>query len=202
MRILIACEESAVVREAFKKKGHDVWSCDLLPSRVNGRHYKCDIRYVLPLQWDMLIAFPPCTYLTTTGNKWMKPEYASRFPDRPAQRQAAVGFFMLLANANIERIAIENPVGIMSSLWRKPNQIVHPYFFGEPQKKATCLWLKNLPLLKPTNMVEPEKIKFSDGNYAKWHVETSKLPPHLRSRERSKTFQGLADAMSEQWGCL
>lgn len=151
-------------------------------------------------QWDLIIAHPPCTYLTLAGNKWFKSEYKDRFPERAKQREAAVEFFMQFANADCDRIAIENPVGIMSSRWRKPDQYIEPYFFGEPEKKKTGLWLKGLPTLKPTNIVDPIIVHCASGaNEPRWHMETMKLPKEERSRARSKTFPGIARAMAEQW---
>ena len=152
-------------------------------------------------KWDLIIAHPPCTYLTLAGNKWFKPEFADRFPDRQKQRKEAVVFFMAIANAYCDKIAIENPVGVMSSQWRKPDQYIEPYMFGDPEKKKTGLWLKGLPLLKPTNIVEPVIIHCKSGaNEPRWHMETMHLPKAERSRARSRTFIGIAEAMAEQWG--
>lgn len=151
-------------------------------------------------KWDLIIAHPPCTYLTLAGNKWFKSEYKDRFPERAKQREDAVEFFVQFANADCDHIAIENPVCIMSSRWRKPDQYVEPYFFGEPEKKKTGLWLKGLPLLIPTNVVEPVIIHCASGaNEPRWHMETMKLQKEERSRARSKTFPGIAKAMAEQW---
>ena len=151
-------------------------------------------------KWDLIIAHPPCIYLTLAGNKWFKPEFADRFPDRQKQRMEAVDFFMAIANADCDRIAIENPVGVMSSKWRKPDQYIEPYMFGDPEKKKTGLWLKGLPLLKPTNIVEPVIIHCKSGaNEPRWHMETMHLSKEERSRVRSKTFLGIARAMAEQW---
>jgi hypothetical protein len=168
------------------------------------------VREILNDGWDLMIAHPPCTYLTVTGNKWMKPEFADRFPTRQQDRREAVEFFMAMANAPIERIAIENPVGIMSSVWRKPDQIIQPHYFGDEERKTTCLWLKNLRGLrwaaqdtlfeKQTN-VEPRLYTYADGRTdGMWHVETMKLEPSERAKARSKTFEGIAEAMAEQWG--
>lgn len=200
MRVLIACEESGVVREAFRAKGHDAFSCDLLPSD-SPYHFQDDVLPYLIGRWDLMIAHPPCTYLTTTGNKWFKPEYKERFPNREEQRKQAIRFFKYLTGAPIERIAIENPVGIMSTIFRKPDQIIQPYEFGDPHAKKTCLWLKNLPKLVATNIVEPEYVTFKSGKrMAKWYVDAANLPPDERERVRSRTFQGIANAMAEQWG--
>lgn len=202
MRVLIACEESQVVTKAFRELGHEAYSCDTEPCSGGHPewHIQDDVLKHLNDGWDLMIAHPPCTFLTVTGNKWMKPEYRDRFPDRPRQREEAVQFFMDLYNADIPRIAIENPVGIMSTRFRKPDQYIHPYYFGDPHSKKTGLWLKNLPLLKPTKMVEPQMYTYKDGRKDPiWHVETMKLPPKERARARSKTFPGFANAMAEQW---
>ena len=179
-------------------------SCDLVPTDVPGPHYEGDVMDIITDNWDLLIAFPPCTYLTLTGNKWFKPEFADRFPERHQQRKDAIDFFMKIANMPIPRIAIENPIGIMSSHYRKPDQIIQPWQFGFPTTKATCLWLKGLPLLKPTNIVEKGEVVISkSGNrMSKWYYETSKLPLKngARAKARSVTFQGVADAMADQWG--
>lgn len=200
MRILVACEFSGTVRDAFARRGHDAWSCDLLPSETPGNHIQGDALALLDNGWDLMIAHPPCTYLTVTGNKWMKPEYAHRFPNRKQQRAEAIHFFMTLAQARIHKIAIENPVGIMSTSWRPADQYIHPYQFGGPHSKRTGLWLKNLPPLKPTCIVEPQFYTYKDGRRDPlWHVETMKLPPLERMKARSKTFPGIAEAMAEQW---
>lgn len=205
MNVLIGCEESGVVRDAFRKLGHDAWSCDILPCSGDPTyHLQMDIFEAIKLkQWDLAVFHPPCTYLTTTGNKWMKPEFQDRFPDRIQQRKDAVKFFIDLYNADIPKIAIENPVGVMSSEWRKPDQYVHPYYFGDPHSKKTGLWLKNLPKLVPTDIVEPQYYIYKNGGRDPiWHVETMKLPPDERSKARSRTFQGFADQMAAQWGNL
>lgn len=203
MNILIGCEESGIVRDAFRKLGHDAWSCDILPCSGNPEyHLQMDVFDAIKLkQWDLAIFHPPCTYLTITGNKWMKPEFKERFPEREQQRKDAVKFFIDLYNSDIPRIAIENPVGVMSTEFRKPDQYVQPYYFGDPHSKKTGLWLKNLPLLVPTNIVEPQFYIYKNGGRDPiWHVETLKLPPAERSIARSKTFQGFADQMALQWG--
>lgn len=208
IKILIACEESQVVTKAFREKGFEAYSCDLLPTSGNHPewHIKDDVIKVINREsWDCIIAHPPCTYLSVTGNKWMKPEFKYRFPNREQQRKDAIDFFMGLANADCEYIAIENPVSIMSTIWRKPDQYVHPYYFGDPHSKKTGLWLKGLPLLKPTNMVEPKMYVYQSGKKAgrtdpMWHMETLKLSPEERSIARSKTFPGFGAAMASQWG--
>lgn len=203
MRVLIACEESQEVTKAFRAKGHEAYSCDLQPCSGGHPewHYEGSVFDIINDGWDLMIAHPPCTYLTVTGNKWMKPEFRDRFPNRHEQRREAIAFFLRLYKAHIYRIAIENPVGIMSTVFRKPDQYVHPYYFGCPHSKKTGLWLKNLPKLQPTELVEPEMYIYKDGRKdPMWHVETMKLPPIERSRIRSKTFPGIAKAMADQWG--
>lgn len=216
MKVLIACEESQRVCIAFRKRGHEAYSCDIqepsgghhewhilgdaLRAIEGGRITTMDGKTHDIGRWDLLIAHPPCTYLTLAGNKWFKPEFADRFPDRQKQRKEAVEFFMAFANADCDRIAIENPVGIMSSQWRKPDQYIEPYMYGDPEKKKTGLWLKGLPLLKPTNIVEPVIIHCKSGaNEPRWHIETMHLPKEERSRVRSQTFPGIAEAMASQW---
>jgi hypothetical protein len=209
MRVLVACEYSGVVRDAFKEKGHDAWSCDLLPTEVPGNHFQEDVRNVLDKGWDLLIAHPTCTYLSSSSAQWyyhpedkMLPISQRRphpkYPNRAKDKQEAIEFFMLFAKSNIPKVCIENPIGIMSTIYRKPDQIVHPYWFGEPHSKSTCLWLKNLPKLKPTNMVEPEFDILSNGKkIPKWY----NLPPSAdRGKLRSKTFQGIAKCMADTWG--
>ena len=179
-------------------------SCDLVPTDAPGPHYQGDVMDIINEGWDLLIAFPPCTYLTLTGNKWFKPEFANRFPERHQQRKDAVNFFMKIANMPIPKIAIENPIGVMSRIYRRPDQIIQPWQFGFPTTKATCLWLKGLPTLKPTNIVDKGEVVISkSGNrMSKWYYETSKLPlkDGTRAKARSVTFQGVADAMADQWG--
>jgi len=202
MRVLVACEESQRVCIAFRERGHEAYSCDVLDCSGGHPewHIKDDVLRHLD-GWDLIIAHPPCTYLTTTGNKWFKPEYRDRFPNRVKQRDDAICFFMALVNAPCPRIAVENPVGIMSSVYRKPNQYIQPFWFGDAERKRTGLWLKNLPLLVPTDMVEPKIYYCSSGaTEPNWHMDTMKLPKEERSRARSKTFPGIAKAMAEQWG--
>ena len=214
MRVLVACEESGTVRDAFIRMGHYAISCDLKDTRVPGPHYKGSVFDIINDGFDIMIAHPPCTYLTVTGNKWMKDEYKDRFPTRKQDREDAVEFFMKLANAPIPRICLENPVGIMSTRWRKADQLIHPYFFGDEAMKATCLWLKNLPKLvhqkepdlfsgETTHVSKGEQVVFKSGKkMAKWYVEAAKLNSHDRSEVRSVTFQGIANAMAQQWGNL
>lgn len=198
MKVLVACEFSGIVRDAFIAKGHKAMSCDLLDTERKGPHYTGDVLDILKDGWDLMIAHPPCTYLCISGNKWFLPEYKSKFPQRAEQRKDAIAFFMALALAPIERICIENPVGIMSSIYGRPDQIIQPFQFGHKEPKRTCLWLKGLPLLKPTNIVEPEYVVLSSGKkIPKWY---SNAPVKGRNYYRSKTFQGIADAMADQWG--
>jgi hypothetical protein len=203
LKVLVACEFSGVVREAFRKRGHDAWSCDLLDTEIPSEyHWKGDVLNIInDYGWDLMIAHPPCTYLCVTGNKWFKPQYKDRFPDRDNQRKQAVEFFFKLANADIPRICIENPIGIISTAWRKPDQIIQPFQFGHSEPKKTCLWLKNLPLLKSTKIVEPDyHITKSGKRVPRWYYEPSYTKERQTMRER--TFQGIADAMAWQWGNL
>lgn len=207
MKILVACEESQAVCKEFRKLGHEAYSCDILP--CSGGHPEWHLQQdVLPLlkeKWDMIIAFPPCTYLTVTGNRWFNIDrYGEKAIQRHKDRKEAIDFFMAFANADCERIAIENPVGIMSSEWRKPNQIINPWQFGDAFEKKTCLWLKGLPELKPTNIVEiPPRKKFDSGkSMPSWYAELWHLPKEERAKLRSKTFPGIAKAMAEQWGSV
>jgi hypothetical protein len=204
MRVLVACEFSGAVRDAFIRGGHDAMSCDLLPNETLGPHYQGSVMDILGDGWDLMVAHPPCTYLTLTGNKWFRPEFAERFPTRHQDRADAVEFFMALVSAPIPKIAIENPIGIMSSRYRKPNQIIQPWQYGHETTKATCLWLKGLPNLMPTNIVSKGEVVVSkSGNrMSRWYYETSMLPLKngIRAKARSVTFQGIADAIADQWG--
>ena len=183
LKVLIACEYSGAVRDEFTKLGHDAMSCDLLDSEAPGNHYQGDVRDVIDYPWDIMIAHPPCTHLSVSGARHFNGKKSD------GRQQSAVSFFMMLAKADIPMIAIENPVCIMSSLWRKPDQIIQPWQFGHGETKATCLWLKGLPLLKETNIV--------DGREARIH----KMPPSAdRWKERSKTYKGIAAAAADQWG--
>jgi site-specific DNA-cytosine methylase len=181
MKVLIACEFSGIVREAFAKRGHDAYSCDLLPTEITGQHIQGDVLGILNDGWDLMIAHPPCTHLAVSGARWFK--------NKQREQKEAIGFFMALAEAPINKICIENPIGIMSTVYRKPDQIIQPWQFGHGEVKATCLWLKELPLLKPTNIVE--------GRIARIHKEP---PSPDRWKNRSRTYQGIAEAMAEQWG--
>jgi hypothetical protein len=181
MKVLVACEFSGIVRDSFIAKGHDAVSCDLLPTERPGPHIQGDVLEVLNDGWDMMIAHPPCTHLAVSGARWFK--------DKKKEQEDAITFFIILATyAYIPKITVENPIGIMSTHFRKPDQIVQPWMFGHGETKATCLWLKGLPKLQPTNMV--------DGREGKvW-----KMPPSKnRWKDRSRTYQGIADAMANQW---
>lgn len=181
MKVLIACEYSGTVREAFSKLGHDAWSCDLLETEIPGNHYKGDVKDILCECWDLMIAHPPCTHLAVSGARWFK--YKQK------EQAEALAFVRLLLDAPIERIALENPISIISSRVRKPDQIIQPWQFGHGETKATCLWLQNLPKLQPTNIVEGREQRI-------W-----KMPPgENRWKERSRTFEGIARAMANQWG--
>lgn len=223
MKVLVACEESQRVCIAFREKGHEAYSCDI--QGCSGGHPEWHIPGdVLPIlngntkfitqdgtlheisgKWDMIIAHPPCTYLTVTGNRWFNIEkYGKKAIKRYEQRKEAIQFFFRIVNANCDKIAIENPIGIMSTVWEKPTQIIQPFMFGEPFEKRTCLWLKNLPKLNSTKLViPPERIKFKSGKtMPEWYAKLWALPKEEREKERSKTFIGIARAMAEQWGNL
>lgn len=205
MRILLACEESQAVCQEFRKLGHDAFSCDILEcSGPNPEwHIKGDVLEVIKHGWDMMIAFPPCTHLAVSGARHFEQK------KQDGRQKAGIDFFMSMINAPIPKIAVENPIGIMSSLYRKPDQIIHPYYFGDSFSKSTCLWLKGLPKLKHVRMEDsllfPEEVThvgrgefvtFSSGKkMAKWYNEASG-----NGHIRSKTFPGIAKAMSEQWG--
>ena len=204
-KILVACEESQAVTVAFRNIGHEAFSCDILPASGGHPewHLQEDVTAVLSEHWDMILAFPPCTYLTVTGNRWFNIErYGAKAIQRHKDREEAVAFFMLFANADCPKVAIENPVGIMSSRWRKPDCIIQPYQFGDPYEKKTCLWLKGLAPLQPTNVVAPpNRTQFRSGKtMPTWYAEAWQLPKAERAKLRSKTFPGIAKAMAEQWG--
>ena len=194
LRVLVACEYSGKVREAFRRLGHDAWSCDLLPADDGSPyHIQGDVLPVLGQDWDMMVGFPPCTHLASSGARW----FAAKRAD--GRQQQGIDFFMALANADIPMIALENPVGIMSTQYRKPDQIIQPWQFGHEATKTTCLWLKGLPKLIPTNIVGKGERHVTKGGKSlpKWY----NLPPSKdRWKIRSETFQGIADAMAQQWG--
>lgn len=186
MKVLVACEYSGTVRDAFSRAGHDAWSCDILPTESPGQHYQGDVRDILGNGWDMMVAHPPCTYLSVSGMHW-----TTRGLRDPKLTEDALEFVQLLLNADIPRIALENPVSIISTRIRKPDQIVQPWMFGHGETKATCLWLKNLPKLVPTDVVDGREQKM-------WKMS----PGKDRWKKRSKTYQGIANAMAAQWGTI
>lgn len=221
MKVLVACEESQAVTIELRALGIEAYSCDII--ECSGGHPEWHISQdVLPLlngscdfktcddkphhiegKWDIIIGFPPCTYLTVTGNRWFNVErYGEKAIQRQKDREFGIWFFMQIANADCKKIAIENPVGIMSTEWRKPNQIIQPYMFGDPFEKKTCLWLKGLEPLIETKRVEPPKRKeFASGkSMPSWYAEAWHLPKEERAKLRSKTFPGIAKAMAMQWG--
>ncbi|MEK0324186.1 MAG: hypothetical protein QQN63_00650 [Nitrosopumilus sp.] len=205
MRVLVACEESQAVTKELRAIGHEAFSCDILESSGGHPewHLQEDVTEILKQKWDMIIAFPPCTYLTVTGNRWFNiDKYGDKAIKRHNDRKDAVDFFMLFANANCDKIVIENPVGVMSSIWRKPDQIIQPYQFGDAFEKRTCLWLIGLPILKYTNIVTPpSRTKFKSGkSMPAWYADAWRLPKEERAKLRSKTFPGIASAMALQWG--
>ena len=196
MRVLIACEYSGTVRDAFRAAGHDAMSCDLLPTDKPGPHYQGDVFDIIRDNWDMMIAHPPCTYLCSSGLHWNK-----RRPERAAQTEAALAFVEALLDAPIPRIALENPIGCIGTRIRKADQTIQPWQFGHDASKATCLWLKGLPPLTPTQTIAPRLV----GGRKRWGNQTdsgqNKLPPSAdRWKIRSATYQGIADAMAAQWG--
>jgi hypothetical protein len=196
MKVLIACEYSGRVRDAFIARGHDAVSCDLLPTDTPGPHYVGNVQDILADRWDMMIAHPPCTYLCSSGLHWN-----TRRPERAQMTEDALDFVRMLIDAPIPRIAIENPTGCISTRIRKPDQIIHPYQYGHGASKKTCLWLKNLPLLRPTEYVEPRIV---DGKN-RWANQTDSgqnrlTPSPDRWKIRSETYKGIARAMANQWG--
>lgn len=234
MKVLVACEESQRVCSAFRARGHEAYSCDIIDPSGNHPewHIKGDVLPILsppkdimltsyppkypPIRfktmdgqehsvdkWDLIIAHPPCTYLTVTGNRWFNIEkYGDKARERWRLREEAIKFFMAFANADCDRIAIENPIGVISTAWRKPDQIVEPWWFGDPFEKKTCLWLKGLPKLVKSNEVTPEeRVRVSDTRtMPAWYNKAYGLPPAERAKLRSQTFPGFAEAMAEQWG--
>jgi site-specific DNA-cytosine methylase len=210
-RILIACEESDEVRGRFEALGFDAWSCDLQPNRnPKAKHYQCSVFDILNDGWDAMLAFPPCTHLAASGAQWFEQKI------KDGRQQMGIDFFMAMVNAPIKYIAVENPVGIMSNLYKPPTQIIQPYFFGDEAQKTTCLWLKNLPPLyhnaQPnlfddniTHVAKGEFIEFINKKgkkikQPKWYADALNLKPNERSKVRSKTFAGIANAMATQWG--
>lgn len=180
LKVLVACEFSGIIRTAFRSKGHEAWSCDLLPVEDNGEHLQGDVRNYIDNGWDLMIAHPPCTYLAVSGARWFK--------NKRKEQENALAFVNFLLNASIKYIAVENPISIISSKIRKPDQIIHPWQFGHGETKATCLWLKNLPKLIPTKIVKERepRVHFESPSIDRW-------------KRRSRSFSGIAKAMSEQW---
>lgn len=200
MKILVACEESQVVTAAFRAKGHEAYSCDILPTSgdLPDWHIQGFLEDAIGegSEWDMIIAFPPCTDLCVSGARHFEKKR------KDGRQQYAESFFMMIANRSCQRIVIENPVGIMSTKWRKPDQIIQPWQFGDPFTKTTCLWLKGVQPLVPTNIVDKgERTFFKSGkNHPKWYADALALSPSERAKARSKTFPGIAQAMADQWG--
>ena len=197
MKILVACEESQAVTIRLRALGHEAYSCDIMECSGGHPewHLQQDVTEVLKQSWDMIIAFPPCTHLAVSGAAWFE---AKR---KDGRQQQGIDFFMMFADLDCPRVAIENPVGIMSTIWRKPDQIIQPYQFGDAFEKKTCLWLKGLPHLVHTNLVEPPpRTTYASGkSMPTWYADAFKLSPQERSKARSKTFPGIADAMAQQW---
>ena len=201
MRVLVGCEFSGIVRDAFAARGHEAWSCDIIPSETLGNHFQCDVREVLSMNWDIGIFHPPCTYLSHAANGvW-------NAPGRASLREEAMEFFMLFINSSIPRVCVENPVGYPNTVYRRPDQIIHPYYFGEPQLKRTCLWLKNLPKLwywreddlfgqrTMTDHPEPTYIDKTARGRKRYFTDA------LHDKQaRSKSFSSIARTMAEQWG--
>ena len=214
MRILIACEESDEVRGRFEKLGFDAWSCDIQPNRnPNAKHFQCNLFDIIEDNWDAMIAFPPCTHLAVSGAAWFEQKR------KDGRQKQGIDFFLQITKANIKHIAIENPIGIMSKNYRKPDQIIHPYYFGDPYSKSTCLWLKNLPKLyhnDAPNLFDDVVTHTDKGEFFEWinkktgikkkqplwYYEAAKKSHKdgNRSKIRSKTFPAIADAMANQWG--
>ena len=204
MKCLVACEESQIVCTVLREAGHEAYSCDIEPCTglLPEWHLRQDVTPLLNQDWDLIIAFPPCTFLTTTCNCWFNIEkYGDKAIKRHQDREDAVNFFMKIMNCKCHKVAIENPVGIMSTRYRKPDQIIQPWMFGEAYEKRTCLWLKGLPKLEPTDIVNvpPRKVFKSGKTMPEWYADLWALPKKERSRIRSRTFKGIAEAMVSQW---
>jgi len=198
MKALVACEESQAVTKALRAADVEAYSCDILPCSGGHPewHVQGDVTPLLEQEWDMIIAFPPCTHLANAGARWFEEKR------KDGRQQEGIEFFKLFTNLKCPRVAIENPAGIMSTLWRQPDQIIYPYQFGDPVKKRTCLWLKGLPPLEPTNIVGvPERVRFASGRVmSKWYYDTfNHVTGKKRAQLRSKTFPGIAAAMAQQW---
>jgi len=196
MKVLVACEYSGIVRDAFLAIGHNAWSCDILPTESKGNHIQDDVLKHLNEDWDLMVAHPPCTHLSVSGARWF-----TEGKKPISLRVDALEFVKKLMDAPINKIAIENPVSVISSHIRKPNQIIQPYQFGHSVSKKTCLWLKNLPILKHTKVVEPEMVTLPNGKrMSKFHYDTFRLPSKIRGKARSIFYKGIAEAMAHQWG--
>ena len=194
MKVLVACEYSGRVRDAFTAKGHDAISCDLLETEVLGKHYKGDIKDIIYDGFDLMIAHPPCTHLAVSGARWFTEG------KKPwSLQEEALDFVRKLLDAPINKIALENPVSLISTKIRKPNQIIQPFQYGHDVTKKTCLWLKNLPNLKPTKIVKPDIVLVNGKKMSRMHYESFKLPSKERSKVRSKFYTGIAEAMADQW---
>jgi hypothetical protein len=194
MKVLVACEYSGIVRDAFAAKGHDAWSCDILPTESPGNHFQGDVLQYLDKGWDLMIAHPPCTHLAVSGARWFTEG------KKPwSLQEEALDFVRKLLNAPINKIALENPISVISTKIRKPNQIIQPFEYGHDVTKKTCLWLKNLPNLKPTKIVKPDIVLVNGKKMSRMHYESFKLPSKERSKVRSKFYTGIANAMADQW---
>jgi hypothetical protein len=194
MKVLVACEYSGIVRDAFAAKGHDAWSCDILPTESPGNHFQGDVLEHLDKGWDLMIAHPPCTHLAVSGARWFTEG------KKPwSLQEDALDFVRKLLDAPIDKIALENPVSVISTKIRKPNQIIQPFEYGHDVTKKTCLWLKNLPNLKPTKIVKPDIVLVNGKKMSRMHYESFKLPSKERSKVRSKFYTGIANAMADQW---
>lgn len=198
MRVLVACEFSGIVRDAFAARGHDAWSCDLLPTERPGNHIQGDVLSVLDRGWDLMVAHPPCTYLAKCGLQYLRTQ-----PDRLAKHEAAFEFVLALWESEIPKVSIENPQGWLGSNWGRPSQVIQPYHFGDPHQKTTCLWLKNLPILFATQNVgkpEPLAVRTRNGAYRPGQKYYVHWRDGKTAHDRSRTFPGIAKAMAEQWG--
>ena len=208
MKVLIACEESQSITKEFRKLGHEAFSCDILPCSGGHPewHYQQDVFEVIDQGWDMMIAHPPCTYLSVSGARWLYNKDGSKNEERWRNQSEALNFVQRLMDVPIDKIAIENPVSVISSNIRKPEQIIQPWMFGDEATKTTCLWLKNLPLLKPTKVVgKGERVVFKSGkSHPQWYAEALSKAKTAEERRnlRSKTFPGIAQAIANQWGGL
>lgn len=215
MKVLVACERSGIVRNEFRRRGHDAWSCDLADSETPGNHIKGDVLDILDDGWDLMIAHPPCTHLSLSGARYFKEKR------KDGRQKAAIDFFMALAGAPVSKYAIENPMSIVSRVWRKPDQTIQPWQFGEDASKATCLWLKGLPLLKPTHIIYATWACYCGARFKAYQprcpqcdsaniypIRSNQTPSGQqrlgqspdRARIRSQTFRGVAEAMADQWG--